>query len=631
MTVDDVRALELLVKESIQSGKLAATAQALEGVVSKLSNDRNPDTAQSRAQILCELSSFYQTSSMMDRAAKAAEAAATLAREVDAKPVLRRALNAFAGALINLGDLTRATELLDEALGLARELRDSVAEAAVLANAAVIQINGGLHGDALATAAKVIDLFEQNRASPVLHFLAVSTYGNVAAAATYMDDPQLGEEAVASGLSLIETTSTGRDKSAFELGSEVMLNYHALRLLIARMAIGDARLRANKLRALASISADPRNAIYADLAEGLCEVHEGRHDIGLTRLADAINAAKVHATVYPEALRAIAKAYEVANRPLEALGQLNQLLGHLQNQQSGALRKRLAGIETRFLQSKPPEQVTVLEKQQAELGRAAAERALWELQREEMERLAIAAELRDDSTGEHSYRVGKLASLLARELNLPREQLRGIELAARLHDIGKISIPDSILLKPGRFNDTERKVMQSHTTIGADLLSQSKNPEMEIAQLVARYHHEWWDGTGYPDGLAGEDIPLVARISALADVFDALTHKRPYKEAIPFEESMAIIGSLRGTQFDPDLTDRFFELMYRLNAAYGDGLEALLAEEASKSAFLKARASINATVAAHSLGRIGALTSLSNTSRLRALSADASPAPDTKH
>jgi putative two-component system response regulator len=170
---------------------------------------------------------------------------------------------------------------------------------------------------------------------------------------------------------------------------------------------------------------------------------------------------------------------------------------------------------------------------------------------EVLERLARAAEFRDDVTGGHTRRVGELAERLARELGLAREEVEVVRRAAPLHDVGKISLPDSILLNPGRLTPEEFERGKSHTWVGAEILSGSRVPTLRVAEQVALHHHERWDGTGYPHGLRGAEIPLPARIVAVADVWDALTHARPYKEAWPPDRARAEIRRQRGRQFDP--------------------------------------------------------------------------------
>jgi putative two-component system response regulator len=174
-----------------------------------------------------------------------------------------------------------------------------------------------------------------------------------------------------------------------------------------------------------------------------------------------------------------------------------------------------------------------------------------------LERLALAAEYRDDNTQEHAQRVGRTVALLARSMGLNDAEVEVLLRAAPLHDIGKIGVPDAILLKTAPLTTEEFAVMQAHTTIGAQILSGSEFAILQTAERIAASHHERWDGAGYPCGLTGEAIPLGARLVALADVFDALVHERPYKTAWPLERAVDEIVSLRETHFDPDVVSAF--------------------------------------------------------------------------
>jgi putative two-component system response regulator len=179
---------------------------------------------------------------------------------------------------------------------------------------------------------------------------------------------------------------------------------------------------------------------------------------------------------------------------------------------------------------------------------------------EVLERLALAAECRDDVTGEHVLRVARTAKLLACELGIRPLMQSMIEAAAPLHDIGKIAIPDGILQKRGPLTDEERDVMRQHVEIGARILEGGQCAHLEIAHDIALYHHERWDGDGYLHGLAGDEIPLAARITSVADVFDALTHSRPYKHAWPVKRAAQEIVDQAGRQFDPQVVDAFTRL-----------------------------------------------------------------------
>ncbi len=178
-------------------------------------------------------------------------------------------------------------------------------------------------------------------------------------------------------------------------------------------------------------------------------------------------------------------------------------------------------------------------------------RELDDARAEDLKRLALAAEYRDADTFQHTERVGVTAAEIATQLGLDAEQIRVLREAAPLHDVGKLAIPDTILLKPGRLTDEEYEAVKTHTALGERLLSNSSSPVLQMAQVIAASHHERWDGTGYPARLTGEAIPLVGRVVAVADVFDALTHDRPYKSAWPVEEAIAEIERSAGTQFDP--------------------------------------------------------------------------------
>ena len=214
-------------------------------------------------------------------------------------------------------------------------------------------------------------------------------------------------------------------------------------------------------------------------------------------------------------------------------------------------------LETRFLYLQIQSQNQLLEEKVRQRTRE-----LEAAQKEIIERLARAAEFRDDNTGQHTERVGQMAALLAREIALPDGEVALIRRAAPLHDVGKIGIPDSILLKLGKLTADEFALVRTHTKIGQRILSGSRYALLQLAEEIALTHHERWDGSGY-EGLTGKSIPLAGRIVAVADVFDALTQKRPYKPAWPLQEAIAEMVRQRGRQFDPDLIDAFIRITER--------------------------------------------------------------------
>ena len=180
--------------------------------------------------------------------------------------------------------------------------------------------------------------------------------------------------------------------------------------------------------------------------------------------------------------------------------------------------------------------------------------------RETLVRLALAGEYRDDQTHEHALRVGRTAALLAAELKLEDEHVELIHRSAPLHDIGKLAVPDAILLKPGILTGDEFEVMKAHTIVGARILDGSTSAVLQCGEIMARTHHERWDGGGYPDGLANDAIPLPGRLVAVADTFDALTHQRPYKLAWPLERAVEEIQRVAGSQLDPHVVQAFDRL-----------------------------------------------------------------------
>ncbi len=214
-------------------------------------------------------------------------------------------------------------------------------------------------------------------------------------------------------------------------------------------------------------------------------------------------------------------------------------------------------LETRLLHLELSDYNRTLEERVRERTRELAQ-----AQGEILNRLALAAEYRDDVTGRHADRVGLLTALLARELGRPESEVQLLRWAATLHDLGKIGVPDSILMKPGPLTAEEYEAMKAHIGIGERILSGSRFPLLQLAGEIARYHHEKWDGTGYL-GLEGDEIPLSGRLVAVADVFDSLTHIRPYKSAMDRDEAIDEVLRCSGSHFDPEVADAFRTLVER--------------------------------------------------------------------
>ena len=233
----------------------------------------------------------------------------------------------------------------------------------------------------------------------------------------------------------------------------------------------------------------------------------------------------------------------------------NELLIAVHN----ALLRRRLEVENRRYRERLEHEVALrtgeLTRTIADLHRAGE--ALHDSYAETVARLATAAECRDTTTGLHLVRMSEYTGLLMRRLGASEERVALVRIAAQMHDIGKIGIPDSVLLAPGRFTPEQRRVMQQHPVIGYRILADSDAELLKVAAAVALSHHEHWDGGGYPYGIAGTAIPLEGRAAAVADVFDALTSERPYKDAWPTERAVAYLVDQRGRQFDPDMVEEF--------------------------------------------------------------------------
>lgn len=292
--------------------------------------------------------------------------------------------------------------------------------------------------------------------------------------------------------------------------------------------------------------------------------------LGTGQTAQAIETLKESAALADEAgdREHLIRAHEKLSHALESIGDFEGALTHarrfheeeniLYNEQSEEHTRQLTvkfelersrhqadmyRMQTQYLQEA---------NEDAEAKVLARTRELEEAQIEIVTRLAVAAEYRDDATGAHTRRVGRNAAAIGFAMGFPERDLEVLFTAARLHDVGKIGIPDTILHKSGRLEPDEMELMRQHTEIGARILSAGGSKLLHLTETISLWHHERFDGRGYPHGLEGEDIPVAARIVAVSDVLDALTHARPYKPAWPVSEALAEIASQRGRQFDPD-------------------------------------------------------------------------------
>jgi len=503
--------------------------------------------------------------------------------------LIRRAATFHGVMHSETGNLPTAVENYAEALDVARALGDATAQAVVWNNLGLALQYAGQYADAARC-------YDQALAAPGdgagRQVVVCAALTNTAQACLRVHDVRQGVAAARRAIELLADPDEAT-LCAFRVSAEA----HLAELLLEIDDVRGAQEHVRLSKQFAENLHQPRAHFRVLLAEGQTEVRSGLADIGLTRLKNGLSSARGGPKEFlREALTAAVKGYEQAGQPDVAIVYLQELL----NLNREARQQQVLMHHQRHLEQVERSRISV-DLQQAAEGELDSRRSILRVQLGErelmksriamLEQQSVAAELHDDTTGEHCYRVGRLASILARDYGLEDDVCFMIDLAARMHDIGKLAVPDSILLKPGRLTDGEREIMQQHTTAGAELLAKSNIPQMHVAEEIARHHHEWWNGKGYPHRLSGTGIPIAARITAIVDVFDALTHVRPYKPAWPVSQAMHEIRTLRAVQFDPDVTDLFMQLVPRLQREVGD-LDAFLGAEAKNSPFIQARAKI---------------------------------------
>ena len=564
---------------------LPTSADFMTSAIEALKIVKGDKHADLRINCLVDASHFFYLIGRTFDAIEPSLGAVDLATRVNNKVLLRKALTVLGMVYADTGNISKAIECYDQALNIAQALRDPAAEAPVWINLGVALLYAAQYRDAIACMEHVIRLAGTD---PRLKSYRMIGFSNIALCCLHLEDYSRGLKAAE-----ISVTEGGEPHTVYELVGRVLRENYYTRLLLEVNNIEKAGERCEIARRYAGRSKSARADIAASIADGLYQVYAGRSDLGISRLTNTLERARLLRSMLRDTLAALVKAYELMGQPQRALVYLREMMEALrQSQQENALRHvnlHLEHLGRSYNDGAPLS--TRLQRQEAALQGQVAEQELFKSRIEMLERLAVTAELRDDSTGEHSYRVGKLAALLAQEFGCDEGTCFMVELAARLHDVGKIGVPDAILLKPDKLNEAERQIMRTHTTVGAELLSKSNIPHMQMAEEIARHHHEWWDGGGYPGNLSGSAIPLAARITALADVFDALTHQRPYKIAWPLDAALDEIARLKGRQFDPQLTDLFIVLVGQLRQDHID-VDAYLGQAAHGSPFLQARTRI---------------------------------------
>jgi putative two-component system response regulator len=521
--------------------------------------------------------------------AKALEAAAQLsslaALHGDPRWV-RKGLTAAGVVNADVGNSGEALVHYARALQLSSELNDAEAQIHVLINVGVAMNYAGLYREAIPCLQRAANLSCGMRERK---YLECKARINLAQSHLYLEEFSEGFRAADVAINETPAPTTTAERVSLIIKE---LTYVHLALELGKL--NSARAHSKNCDSQARACDTPRARVLADIALGMCEVHGGKAEHGLGMLEAALERSSQTEPWRAAALTALVKAYDVAGNPERALEHLKSLLDYIRVQRQKGLNALLTiniGDET-----SAHADLQALELREARLHARVAEREGEWHRIEMMERLAVTADLKEELSGEHGYRVAKLSSLLAEAIGWSVHEVRALDIAARLHDIGKIAVPDRILLNSKELQEAERHFMSAHTTIGAELLAKSNIPQLRMAEEIAHHHHEWWSGEGYPSKLKGKRIPTHARIVALADVFDALTHGRPFAPAWSIDKALEEILSRKGTQFDPDLTDLFLDLVGKLRKEH-ENLDEYLGRAGRNSPFLQARNKIRMMLA----------------------------------
>jgi putative two-component system response regulator len=534
-----------------------------------------------KAQILC-MRHFY-TSHDRQLAIAVGERALTIAVEVLLRQEEQTICNWLGVLHKDSGKFVVAIEYFVRSIGIARRLFDREGEAKAWGNMASLASMMALYDDGIKFARRALALAANSQSEPAQMVRGAAC--QIIARASQA----LGrfEEAIVSIRHAARQLPA--PKSEFDFLMHVRLKHTHAVIALRLNELEEARTVAVAAAEDAVHCQGPEAAIYSSVAGAMVDARTGNYDSANTTtqrlLADYAKDSTLVFDLYFARLYVLEQAQKT--------------------EEADALRARFRGEWQKHKMKNVISQLRTLDDAATHDTHDSSDAAV----RERLEELAIIGELHDDSTGEHAFRVGRLSGLLALRIGLTQEHADALDIAARLHDIGKITTPPEILMKPGRFTDDEWGVMQEHAAQGHKILSTRKDPLMAMAAQIALSHHERWDGGGYPNQLKGNEIPQIAQIAALADVFDALSHERCYKPAWSIEASLAEIErASRGygrQDFETKLADEFIKLVRELVEEHGEsGLDPYLSERASESAFRNARAAAGNTLEANQLGPV---------------------------
>jgi len=539
-----------------------------------------------RVALLIEVAGqYYLHGQRVFNAVEPIALAVMLAEQEGEQALLRRALSVQGLILAATRNTPDALHSLLRALDIAEGSDDRVGIAAVWGNIAATFLEATLYSDARVTFERAGSMaLAIQEGGPRLSLRWRALHG-AAICALYLHEYLQGLDACKEAIGLLEEPKDREQEQA-----RALIESTYSQLLLALNRTEDASVHAAIARDMATRSGAARARISAATVSGLVEVYRGNVDVGISRIVAVRDQSKIVAGTYHDALRASVSAYERAGQPDRALSMNRELMMHVRNlHREAIMQQQQQHLQRLGLPDPDTASLRAIEDKDEALKRKLEEAAA--KQGEFLEHMALTVELREEDSGEHAFRVAMWAHLLALEHGVDPEEAQRIELAARLHDIGKVVIPDSVIRKRTALSQGERQLIETHAATGADFLVRAKVPYAALAEEIARYHHEAWSGEGYPDGISGDAIPLPARIVGLCDAFDSLVHERPWRSAWRVEEALSHLVRESGRQFDPVLVEQFIPLARRIYASQED-VDGYLAQSAQQTPLWTMRRSL---------------------------------------
>jgi putative two-component system response regulator len=537
------------------------------------------------ALLIDAASQYYLHGQKVFNAVEPIALAAMLAQQQGEQTLLRRALSIQGLILTATRNTPDALRSLMQALDIAETTADEVGVAAVWGNIAVTFLEATLYIDARLCYERSGDLATSVTDPNVSASIRSRALHGAALCSLSLNEYLQGVRASEMALDLLREPS---DREQEQMRALIEATF--AQLLLALNRVDEAVAHSVLAREFAVKSGAARAKISAATISGLVEVYKGNVDVGISRIVAIRDHSKILAATYQEALRASVTAYEKAGQPDRALSMNRELMMHVRNMHRDAImQQQQQHLQRLGLPDPDTASLRLLEDKDEALRQKLEDAAA--KQGEFLEHMALTVELREEDSGEHAFRVAMWAHLLALEHGIDPEEAKRIELAARLHDIGKVVIPDSVIRKRTALSQGERSLIETHSATGADFLVRSKLPYAALAEEIARYHHECWSGDGYPDGISGDAIPLPARIVGVCDAFDSLVHNRPWRPAWRIEEALGHLVRESSRQFDPKLVEQFIPLVRRVYAQHDD-VDAYLAQSAQQTPLWTMRKSL---------------------------------------